>query len=241
MAIAHFGSLETQGYLDGSRFDENVTFKYEFQMPVRSRTDLLLELTAGKRILHIGCCDHIPALPEKIAGGTWLHGTLAEHGTNCVGIDIDPEAVGLARSLSGLTNIFHGDVTAKDSKIRQISSGLFDYAVFGEVLEHVGNPVNFLQSFISLYKSNIVRIIITVPNAFRAGNVKNILRCRETINSDHRFFFTPFTLCKVAWDAGLRPISVQTALYSQAGRFKRSVINRFPLLAEDLVYVGIPR
>ena len=228
------------GYLDGSRFDENVTFRYEFATPLRDRLSILTDLARSRRILHIGCCDHIPLLQEKIAAGSWLHGRLTKVATHCVGIDIDAEAVRRACAISGLSNIFYGNI-AGDDAIPQIVDDRFDSVILGEVLEHIGNPVNFLSKFLTRYRENIGNIIITVPNAFRGGNIRNIFRDMETINSDHRFFFTPYTLAKVTWDAGLTPLSMQTALYSSAGVVKRAILNRFPLLAEDLVYIGAPR
>jgi hypothetical protein len=158
----------------------------------------------------------------------------------CIGIDIDAEAVKHARSISRLGNIFYGDITAKP-KITEIGNSIFEYAIFGEVIEHIGDPVSFLASLLSNYRENVKQIIITVPNALRAGNIINILKTRETINSDHRYFFTPYTLSKVAWDAGLTPISLQMARYSATGAFKQAILNRFPLLAEDLIYIGAPR
>ncbi|MBV8890172.1 MAG: methyltransferase domain-containing protein [Alphaproteobacteria bacterium] len=231
---------EAQAYLAGRLFDENVTVQYRFDTPLRDRVAMLCDLILGKRVLHIGCCDHVPLLEEKITRGTWLHGRLTEVAAHCVGIDIDDDAVRRTRATSGLDNIFHGDITLPE-KIPQIAKDVFDYAVFGEVLEHIGNPVQFLNLFLSHYGSSVKAIIITVPNALRAGNIKNILRGRETINSDHRFFFTPYTLAKVAWDAGLTVVMMQVALYSRAGRVKQAILNRFPLFAEDLVYVGTPR
>jgi hypothetical protein len=74
-----------------------------------------------------------------------------------------------ARSLSQLTNIFFGDITVRP-KISEIGNDKFDYAVFGEVLEHIGNPVYFLKSFLSNYKENIGQVIITVPNALRGAS-----------------------------------------------------------------------
>jgi len=227
-------------YLNGTQFRENMSFTFDFQVPVEDRTELLTGLATGKRILHIGCCDHIPLLPEKIASGRWLHGKLTRLATYCVGIDIDVAAVAEVRSLSKLDNIFHGDITGPD-KIPAIGEDVFDYAIFGEVLEHIGNPVSFLSCFLQNYRANVREIIITVPNAFRAGNIRNIFRSRETINTDHRFFFTPYTLAKVASDAGLTLASIQMARYSQAGLIKRAVLNQFPLLAEDLVFIGVPR
>jgi 2-polyprenyl-3-methyl-5-hydroxy-6-metoxy-1,4-benzoquinol methylase len=240
MTVRSFDDPLSRRYLQGAEFDENITFSYDFQTPLQDRMALLLQLAAGKRILHIGCCDHIPLLPEKLASGAWLHGRLTEIAADCVGIDNDSEAVRLAGSLTGLDNIFYGDVTAEQT-IAAIGAKKFDYALFGEVLEHIGNPVHFLASFLARYRPNIENVIITVPNAFRGGNIRNIFKTRETINSDHRFFFTPYTLPKVAWDAGLSPVAIQMAHYSAAGPVKRAILNRFPLLAEDIVYIGAPR
>ncbi|HYY31216.1 MAG TPA: methyltransferase domain-containing protein [Chthoniobacterales bacterium] len=240
MTIHKLSDPLTHSYLDGSRFDETITFGYDFLTPLRNRVEVLSELVAGKRILHIGCCDHIPLLQRKLGDRTWLHGRLTEAAAYCIGIDIDAEAISEARSLSGLRNIFYGDVTVMP-KIAEIGNDKFDYTLLGEVMEHIGNPVHFLKSLLSIYRENIEQVIITVPNALRADNILNALKARETNNSDHRFFFTPYTIAKVAWDAGLAPVSVQMALYSPAGRLKRAILNRFPLLGENLIYIGASR
>lgn len=240
MATCKFHDVSVHDYLSGTSFDENVAFHYDFTLPLRHRQDILLALAEGRRVLHIGCCDHVPLLKQKLANGTWLHGQLTDRAAKCVGIDIDASSVSQARTISGYKNIYHGDVTA-DELIAQISEETFDYAILGEVLEHIGNPVNFLHCLMSRYRNNIKNVVITVPNAFTAGNIKNSLRTTERINSDHRFFFTPYTVAKVAWDAGLTPVSVQMAYYSTAGRLKRSLLRRFPLLAQDIVYIGTHR
>ena len=63
-------------YLNGTEFIENMSFTFDFQVPVQDRIGLLSGLARGNRILHIGCCDHLvelfPFLPEKIASGQWL-------------------------------------------------------------------------------------------------------------------------------------------------------------------------
>jgi len=239
MDTLNFTDVATASYLDGKEFSENVSFDYSFKIPVEDRISILSRIAVGKRILHIGCCDHAPLIQEKISTGTWLHGILTELSDYCIGIDIDSEAVQSAQSISKLENIFAGDIT-DTNKITSIVERQFDYAIFGEVLEHIGNPVSFLSSFVRLYRDNINAVVITVPNAFRAGNIRNVFRSRETINSDHRFFFTPYTLSKVASDAGLNVISLETARFSYAGPLKRMLINRFPLLAENLIFVGAP-
>lgn len=240
MPTVKFDNSATRDYLSGAVFNENVSFEYEFSRPLRHRMDVLLGLAVGKRVLHIGCCDHIPLVKDKIANGTWLQSRLTDVASSCVGIDIDYDAVEKARAISGLDNIFYGDITSP-TKIPQIDEQVFDYVILGEVLEHIGNPVSFLGTFVSNYGANIKNIVITVPNAFTAGNVKNVLKMKETINSDHRFFFTPYTLSKVAWDAGLAPVDVEMAFFTPTGRLKQKFLNKYPLFAENIVYIGAPR
>jgi SAM-dependent methyltransferase len=240
MAMCNFDDVSVRDYLSGTSFGENVAFHYDFALPLRHRQDILLALAEGRHVLHIGCCDHVPILKQKLANGTWLHGKLTDIAEKCVGIDIDASAVNQAREISGYKNIFYGDIAA-DDLIEQISGETFDYVILGEVLEHIGNPVSFLRCLMSRYRNNIKNVVITVPNAFTAGNIRNSFKTMERINSDHRFFFTPYTVAKVAWDAGLAPVSVQMAYYSTAGRLKRSLLKRFSMLAQDIVYIGTHR
>lgn len=236
--ISNFDSIID--YLSGDKFSDNFKITYENEGTVRYRNDVLVEMCRGKRILHIGCCDHVPLIGRKVAENDWLHGQLTACSKYTVGIDIDADAVAAAREISGLDNIHAGDITSAD-RLAVITERSFDYALFGEVVEHIPNPVLFLQRFRENYGTVVEKIIITVPNAFRAGNIKGILKNRETINSDHRFFFTPYTIAKVAFDAGFRPEEVHMATFTRAGARKRSVLDRFPLLAEDIILTATQR
>src|SRR5882672_10359490 len=224
-------------YLVGSKFDENLTVCYLKNGPVRHRTDVLLDICRNKRVLHIGCCDHIPLIKHKIDNRDWLHGLITECSEYTIGVDIDVNAVSEALRISGLHNIFAGDITSTDA-VEPIRSRQFDIALFGEVVEHISNPVAFLQRFRENYGDIVEHIVITVPNALRAGNVAGAFRNTETINSDHRFFFTPYTIAKVACDAGFAPEEISMATFTKAGWLKTMILNRAPLLAEDIIFVG---
>lgn len=73
----------------------------------------------------------------------------------------------------------------------------------GEVLEHIGDPVAFLSTIRTKYCDYVDRIVVTVPNALRIANFQFAKQGMEVINSDHRFWFTPYTLAKIMTDAGL--------------------------------------
>lgn len=237
MAVISSEFSDVVPFLRGTRFDENLTICYVKNGPVRHRTDELLDICRNKRVLHIGCCDHERLIKQKIDNRDWLHGLITECSEYTVGVDIDGDAVSEALRISGLDNIFVGDVTSAHV-VEAIRSRQFDIALFGEVVEHISNPVAFLQRFRENYGDIVENIVITVPNALRAGNVKGAFRNTETINTDHRFFFTPYTIAKVAWDAGFTPEEILMATFAKAGWLKTSLLHRAPLLAEDIIFVG---
>jgi hypothetical protein len=224
-------------YLDGREFDENMTVPYQAKGKIEFRNDVLVEMCRNKRVLHIGCCDHVPLIKEKIRKREWLHGLITECASHVAGVDIDAAAVRAASQISGLENLYAGDVTA-DGKIAEIANMKFDIALFGEVVEHVANPAFFLGKFRENYADAFSEVIITVPNALRGGNVRGIFKNVETINSDHRFFFTPYTIAKIAMDAGFAPKEVRMAAFTKAGMIKTMLLNRMPLLAEDIIFTG---
>jgi len=86
-----------------------------------------------------------------------------------------------------------------------ITSKNWDYVVFGEIIEHLDNPVNFLKVLKMKYGKNISKFIITVPNIYNKRQFINMMNYREVINSDHRFWFTPYTITKILVSAGYNP------------------------------------
>jgi hypothetical protein len=235
--LADFAKLDP--YLGGNAFSSDLVTRYARNGRTRYRNDLLVEVCAGKNVLHIGCCDHVPLIARKWQQHEWLHGQLTTVAESVLGVDIDEEAVSETRRITKLGNIVAGDITS-GQVIDAIAERYFDIALFGEVVEHIGDPVRFLKTFLNTYERNVRDVIITVPNAFCAGNVKSIFANREVINSDHRFFFTPYTICKVACDAGIAPSSIQMASFSRQGPMKKLITSRWPLLAENIVLLGKP-
>ena len=75
-------------------------------------------------------------------------------------------------------------------------------------------------------------------NAWRFGSIRGALNNTEIINSDHRFFFTPYTIAKVAIDAGYAPVEVKMATFMRAGKLKSMLLRQLPLLAEDIIFIG---
>jgi hypothetical protein len=233
-------SIFTQ-YLSGFRFDDNLRISYKTPLgPVLDRIEFLEQLSAGKKIVHLGFCDHLPVIENKIANDRWLHNRLTAVAERCVGIDIDEGAVKHIIARYNLDDIFSGDITSGPI-IPVLKDNRWDYLIIGEVLEHIGNPVQFLSRIRQRYGDCIDRMVITVPNAFRAGNFIGVFKGIESINSDHRFFFTPYTLTKVADESGLKAERLAMARFSETrgakGWLKRLILNRLPLLNENLILI----
>jgi len=168
---------------------------------LRLRPNVIFDLVYDKEVLHLGCTDHLPVIMYKIDKGIYLHQQISRVASVCIGIDINHEALEYIRTM-GITNVIEADITQPG--IKQITDSKWDYLLMAEMLEHIDNPVSFLRSISQNYRKNIGNLIITVPNAFGLIHM-NIARNHgiESINNDHRYWFTPYTICKVAHQAGL--------------------------------------
>ncbi len=232
------GDGSAQDYLLGRRFSDNLQVEIRPDGQVLPRTERLTGLVKGCSVLHIGCCDHTPILDRRLADGLWLHARLTEVADRCLGIDIDRKAVEHVRLTTSFGNIIAADITKPG--IDQILSSHWDVALFGDVLEHVHAPVDFLSDFRRHYGSCIGRIVVSVPNNMRAGNTTGALRNRETINSDHCFEFSPFTLAKVVSLAGFQLEQFYYASFTAEGFPKSIIYRKRPYLAHTLIVVASP-
>ncbi|MEZ4287921.1 MAG: methyltransferase domain-containing protein [Polyangiales bacterium] len=138
----------------------------------------------------------------KFRAGTWLHALLVEQSALCVGVDINKEGVAAAKQALPDAPIFELDVLESPLP-SAFSNQQWDVIVLGEVLEHVDNPVNFLRTLRERFATQANTLIVTVPNAFSIRNFLGARRGEEFINTDHRFWFSPYTLSKVGTQAGL--------------------------------------
>ncbi len=188
-------------YLKGIIFSNSLFINYSMQSALRTRIDYLKELAKDKIILHIGFADHKEIIRRKIEQKTWLHGILLEFSKECWGIDINEEAVNFVKKDLEIKNVFCLDIE-KDELPDAFLNKEFDYVLLGEVIEHIGNPVLFLSSIRNKFLGKAKQIVLTTPNAFRIVNLHYARQNVEIINSDHRFYFTPYTICKVLTDAG---------------------------------------
>jgi 2-polyprenyl-3-methyl-5-hydroxy-6-metoxy-1,4-benzoquinol methylase len=212
---------ETLEYLEGKKFSNALKIKYDYYQPIPDRISLLCNLVRGKNVLHLGCLDHLPLIDGKISRNKWLHKELTNVAAVCLGVDINVETRDYVKSKYGFDNIILGDFTQQ--VLPEINKQQWDYAILGELLEHIDNPVDYLKTIRENYKQSIRKIIITVPNAWTQTTLKMAAKSAEYINSDHRYWFTPYTLAHVLIRSGLKLNEIYFA-------------NRVPLSGIDLIH-----
>ena len=190
------------------------------------RDDYLLSLAKNKNILHFGFVDHIPLIDEKIKRGNWLHKKIVDASNLCYGIDINKEGIQYIQDKYNYDNLYAVDIIS-DRIPNSILDVKFDYIFIPDVIEHIGNPIEFLELIRKKFKGNTKKIILTTPNAFRWNNFINTFKSIELINTDHRFWFTPFTLSKILIDAGY---TIDNLGYFEHGKLsRRQIIKKFLL------------
>ena len=167
----------------------------------------------------------------------WVHEHVTKLSEKSIGIDISEEGVKRVREM-GYKNVYHHDLMA--SRFDVIEKEHWDYMLLGEMIEHVDNPTDFLSNVKKKYSPYVDRIIITTPNAFRLDNFLFVLRNKECVNTDHRYWFTPYTLSKAVVRAG---IEIETIEFTHGSvRPRKKLMNwfyeRFPGFSMSLAAVG---
>jgi 2-polyprenyl-3-methyl-5-hydroxy-6-metoxy-1,4-benzoquinol methylase len=102
--------------------------------------------SSAKHILSIGC------------GGGITEAIMTRRGVKVVGVEMNPEAARIARQ-RGLT-ILEGDASEIDVSV---AGELYDCIIYGDVLEHIPDPLSVLQRHIASLKKNGT-VIVSVPN-----------------------------------------------------------------------------
>ena len=229
-------------YIEGKSFLSSFPFKVKQEGPMVERMEFVEDIIRDQKVLHIGCASHLPNIEGEISQDNWFHNRLTKAASECLGIDINREAIELLVSQYNVNNICYGNIESEE-EISSIMSSYWDYAIFAEVLEHVDNPVSFLQKFVDKYGEHIGKIIITVPNCYQLRNIKALFSNLELINSDHRYWFSPYTIWKVIHQAGLKLDKLQMCKnYSTTkifgGKIKDIFLEKYPIMAQNIVLIA---
>jgi len=247
---------ECINYLKDVNFSNGAMLKFSGQKQRWSRIEFMKELLkynyrgGGKiqkrkyNVIHLGCCDHIGLIDNKIKNGTYLHKIITDSSNKVLGIDINSEAISYLKDTLNYNNVICADMIVDNKEVKTkmkevLGNKKWDYLIVGEILEHVDNPVEFLKKINDEYKNYIKKIVISVPNALRINNFKFALREFECINTDHKYWFTPYTLAKVMYRANME---VQDLYFADFISKKRKRLLKFldkPIFGETIISIGV--
>jgi len=189
-------------YLRGEKFSNGTSIHiYSRKEVFKEKFQLIEEIVCNKKIIHIGCCDHLPLIDLKMRHHTWLHARLCEWCQKCIGIDINRNGIDYLKNSKGYDDVFCADITNTPEKF--ILEENWDYFVLGDILEHVDNPCDFLKKICENYSQCVDILLISVPNALSGFNIFYALFNREYVNTDHRYNFTIYSLSKIVYQAGM--------------------------------------
>lgn len=234
-------------YLSGDQFSNSLDIVVaKKEKYIATRMEYIAEIAANKKIIHVGCTDHIELIDRKIGKGRWLHSLLTQKTQECLGIDINEKAIKYVKEKYNYKNIINFNIFSEDIP-EEIKKQKWDYMILGEVLEHVDNPVLFLSQIKERYSEYVDKIIISVPNAFRLLNFKKSLRNLENLNTDHRYWFSAYTMAKITMLAGMSLENIKFCEYYKMPLkfkkifprhvFKKILLKKLPILRECLVVI----
>ena len=113
---------DTLAALDGTTFSSGRRFDLGNRGRAPRRNERLLDLVHGKRVLHVGCCDHLDLIREKVGLGVYRHQGLCCVASHCVGVDTNAEGVALLREL-GFADVFVPDEVPEAFRVRCVPTG----------------------------------------------------------------------------------------------------------------------
>jgi hypothetical protein len=205
MQESHFD--EIRPFLTGETIDSNLSCPIT-HVDVKTPTDrvtFLGSLLEDKTVLHIGCADHLDVIDAKIAAGKHLHSALIKRSKNVTGIDLNVEAIEHLQGKYDIPDLHICNILEVDGETENFSEGRhYDFVLLAEVVEHLDNPGQFLTHLNDTLGHLYDRIIITVPNAFSSVARRAWKNGIENINSDHRFWFSPYTIARLTTAAGFK-------------------------------------
>jgi len=194
---------EITKYLTGELFSAGLDIPFfQEKYPNQSRIDKIIEITKNKNVIHVGCADHLPLIEQKIKDKKWLHGLLLETTNKCIGVDNNLAAVNFINNELKIQDVLFLDITNDNGSF--LGNNHWDFMILGEIIEHIDNPVAFLTEIRKRYKGKVDKILITAPNIYNILTIIDIHKNVENINTDHRYWFSPYTLTKILINSGFQ-------------------------------------
>jgi len=202
------------------------------------REATVTELSAGKRVLHLGCVGYHWNRNQAVSTryDESLHARIQRVAGEVVGVDTNTEIIDdYARA-----GIDHGMVVGDVEDLGALDLGEpFDLIVSGNVIEHLSNPGRMLDGMRELSHAGTV-ILVTTPHGLSLRKYVSHVRGRLREGDDHVMTFNGPALANFISRHGFRVLSVDTGHggvenIKLRGRLAHAVVNRFPQFGRTLV------
>jgi 2-polyprenyl-3-methyl-5-hydroxy-6-metoxy-1,4-benzoquinol methylase len=186
-----------------NRDEKSTTFLYDLTIDPTAENNThafaLAMIGHNKRVLEVGCATG------------YFTKVLAERGCKVVGMEIDPQAAHAAETWA--EHVVVGDIEQTQTW-EQVDDESFDVVTFGDVLEHLRDPLAVLRrAVVKLKPSGFV--VASLPN-FAHGDVRLSLlhgnfeyRDLGLLDRSHLRFFTRESVRGLFQEAGLLIVDTQ--------------------------------
>src|SRR3972149_3893096 len=138
---------------------------------------------------------HRTARTGRAGGGQSLHRHLARAAAESPGVDVLQDGIEALRRAG--FNVRVCDIT------RELIDGAFDVIVAGEIIEHLGHT----EALFQLARRNLApsgRLVVTTPNSYYLGRIRDALMGRSRDNADHVSLWWSSGIAEMAERNGLR-------------------------------------
>jgi hypothetical protein len=194
-----------------------------------NRKEFILNYCRNKSVLHIGFAD-APFTKERMDQKLLLHTQLKTVTSFLYGIDTDAHAVVLYKTETGDTNA--AGVALQD--VQDTAALNCELVLAGEVLEHVPDPVAFINTCTQVLKAG-QELLVTVPNYTSLDSIAATLNITESVHEDHHWYFSPYTLLrkfdKTQWELK------QFAFGVYGDKLPNAVQQQFPATGDCIIAV----
>lgn len=153
----------------------------------------------NKAVLEFGCASgHVTK-------------ALVDRGCRVVGVEVDPEAARAAEAWAEEVVVGHVE---QDDVWDHLSAEKFDAVLFGDVLEHLGDPLTTLRTAVRCITPSGF-VVLSVPNIahgdVRLSLLQGSFEYRETglLDRTHLHFFTKDSLVDLCRQAGLAVVDIK--------------------------------
>lgn len=144
----------------------------------------IIDCSKDKSVMDVGCVGQDKGFDSP----NWLHGRIKKVASECIGVDIDESGVEQLKK-DGFNVILDNELNGHEK--------IYDLIIMGDVIEHVSNPLVFINQYAPFLKPG-GKMIICTPNGFGIRYFIQILFYgKSSTNPEHTFAFEPITFVEL--------------------------------------------